>query len=122
MSLQYRKPDSENRCSWQNNGLSQVPSKGVGDKPQIALSDTELGFGLVWFCFSLRHAGLLLLWPLPLRSTGSGRAGSAAMAHGPSCSAACGIFPDRGTNPCPLHRQADSQLLRHQRSPKLGGF
>ncbi|XP_049552741.1 L-seryl-tRNA(Sec) kinase isoform X1 [Orcinus orca] len=37
---------------------------------------------------------------------GSGRAGSAAMAHGPSRSAACGIFPDRGTNPCPLHRQA----------------
>ncbi|XP_073664255.1 transmembrane protease serine 13 isoform X2 [Tursiops truncatus] len=27
------------------------------------------------------------------------------MAHGPSRSAACGIFPDRGTNPCPLHRQ-----------------
>ncbi|XP_066895786.1 Golgi-associated plant pathogenesis-related protein 1 isoform X1 [Kogia breviceps] len=61
--------------------------------------------------------GLLLLWPLPLRSTGSGRAGSVVMAHGPSCSAACGIFPDRGTNPCPLHQQADSQPLRHQGSP-----
>ena len=53
----------------------------------------------------------------PLRSTGSGCAGSAAMAHGPSRSAACGILPDRGTNPCPLHRQADSQPLRHQGSP-----
>ena len=21
----------------------------------------------------------------------------------PSCSAACGIFPDQGSNPCPLH-------------------
>ena len=62
--------------------------------------------------------GLSLLWPLPLRSTGSGRAGSAAMAHGPSHSAACGIFPDRGTNPCPLHQQADSQPLCHQGSPK----
>ncbi|XP_069900718.1 zinc finger protein 705A-like isoform X2 [Globicephala melas] len=62
------------------------------------------------------YAGLSLLWPLPLRSTGSGCAGSAAMAHGPSCSAACGIFPDRGTNPCPLHRQADSPPLRHQGS------
>ncbi|XP_066862771.1 doublecortin domain-containing protein 2 isoform X1 [Kogia breviceps] len=51
-------------------------------------------------------------------STGSGRAGSAAMAHGPSRSAARGIFPDRGTNPCPLHRQADSQPLRHQGSPR----
>ncbi|XP_060013491.1 protein cordon-bleu isoform X5 [Lagenorhynchus albirostris] len=39
------------------------------------------------------------------------------MAHGPSRSAACGIFPDRGTNPRPLHRQADSQPLRHQGSP-----
>ena len=37
------------------------------------------------------------------------------MAHGPSSrSAACGILPDRGTNPCPLHRQEDSQPLRHQ--------
>ena len=40
------------------------------------------------------------------------------MAHGPSCSAACGIFPDQGSNPCPLHWQADSQPLRHQGSPK----
>ncbi|XP_060014374.1 double C2-like domain-containing protein gamma isoform X2 [Lagenorhynchus albirostris] len=41
------------------------------------------------------------------------------MAHGPSRSVACGIFPDRGTNPCPLHRQVDSQPLRHQGSPTL---
>ncbi|XP_054935738.1 histone-lysine N-methyltransferase SETMAR isoform X1 [Physeter macrocephalus] len=39
------------------------------------------------------------------------------MAHGPSCSVTCGIFPDRGSNPCPLHRQADSQPRRHQGSP-----
>ena len=39
------------------------------------------------------------------------------MAHGPSCSAACGILPDQGSNPCPLHWQADSQPLRHQGSP-----
>ncbi|XP_049556957.1 ubiquitin carboxyl-terminal hydrolase isozyme L3 isoform X1 [Orcinus orca] len=32
---------------------------------------------------------------------------------------ACEIFPDQGTNPCPLHRQADSQPLRHQGSPSL---
>ncbi|XP_059970256.1 glioma pathogenesis-related protein 1 isoform X2 [Mesoplodon densirostris] len=51
-----------------------------------------------------QYAGLSLLWPLQLRSTGSGRAGSAAMAHGPSRSAAYGILPDRGTNPRPLHR------------------
>uniref|UniRef100_A0A8C9E2G7 Mediator of RNA polymerase II transcription subunit 27 n=2 Tax=Phocoenidae TaxID=9740 RepID=A0A8C9E2G7_PHOSS len=65
-----------------------------------------------------KYAGLSLPWPLPLRSTGSGRAGPAAMAHGPSRSTACGIFPDRGTNPRLLHRQADSQPLRHQGSPE----
>ena len=63
--------------------------------------------------------GLSLLWPLLLRSTGSRRAGSVVVAHGPSCSVACGIFPDQGSNPCPLHWQADSQPLRHQGSPPL---
>ena len=55
--------------------------------------------------------------PLLLQSTGSRRAGSAVVAHGPSCSTACGILPDQGSNPRPLHRQADSQPLRHQGSP-----
>ena len=52
-----------------------------------------------------------------LRSTGSRRAGSVVVAHGPNCSAACGIFPDQGSNPCPLHWQADSQPLCHHGSP-----
>ena len=54
---------------------------------------------------------------LSSRSTGCRRAGSVVVAHGPSCSAACGIFPDQGLNPCSLHWQADSQPLRHQGSP-----
>ena len=66
---------------------------------------------------SSRCAGLSLSRPLLLRSTGSRRTGSAIVAHGPSRSAACGIFPDQGSNPCPLHWQADSQPLRHQGSP-----
>ena len=66
---------------------------------------------------SSRCAGLSLSRPLLLRSTGSRRAGSAIVAHGPSCSTACGIFPDQGSNPCPLHWQADFQPLRHQGSP-----
>ena len=45
------------------------------------------------------------------------RLSSVIVAHGPSCSAACGILPDQGSNPCPLHWQADSQPLRHQGSP-----
>ena len=66
---------------------------------------------------SSRCAGLSLSRPLLLRSTGSRCAGSAVVAHGPRCSAACGIFPDQGSNPRPLHWQADSQPLRHQGSP-----
>ena len=68
---------------------------------------------------SSRCAGLSLSRPLLLWSTGSRRAGSVVVAHRPSCSAACGILPDQGSNPCPLHRQADSQPLRHQGSPSL---
>ena len=69
--------------------------------------------------FSSRCVGLSLSRPLLLRSTGSRRAGSVTVAHGPSYSAACGIFPDQGSNPCPLHWQADSQPLRHQGSPSI---
>ena len=68
---------------------------------------------------SSRCTGLSLSRPLLLRSTGSRRAGSAVVAHRPSCSAACGIFPDQGSNPCPLHWQADFQPLRHQGSPEI---
>ena len=66
---------------------------------------------------SSRCAGLSLWRPLLLWSTGSRSAGSVIVAHGPSCSAACGILPDQGPNPCALHWQADSQPLHHQGSP-----
>ena len=68
---------------------------------------------------SSRCVGRSVSRPLLLRSTGSRRAGSVVVAHGPSCSTACGIFPDQGSNPCPLHWQADSQPLRHQGSPMM---
>ena len=68
---------------------------------------------------SSRCTGLSLSRPLLLRSTGSRHAGSVVVAHGLSCSTACGIFPDQGSNPCPLHWQADSQPLHHQGSPNL---
>ena len=73
--------------------------------------------------------GFSLQWLLLLQSMGSRRAGSVVVAlglqstgsvvvvHGLSCSAACGILPDQGSNPCPLHWQADSQPLCHQGSP-----
>ena len=66
---------------------------------------------------SSRGVGLSLSRPLLWRSTGSRHAGSVTVAHGPSCPAACGILPDQGSNPRPLHWQADSQPLRHQGSP-----
>ena len=83
--------------------------------------------GLSLFAASRGHsssqcAGLSLSRPLLLRSTGSRCASSAVVAHGPSRSAACGILPDQGSNPCPLHWQADSQPLRHQGSPILTIF
>ena len=77
---------------------------------------------------SLCCAGFSLRRLPPLQCTGSRwtgsvvarglqRAGSAAVAHRPSHSAACGILPDQGSNPCPLHWQVDSQTLCHQGSP-----
>ena len=66
---------------------------------------------------SSRCTGLSLSQPLLLWSRGSRRTGSVVVAHGLSCSAACGIFPDQGSNPHRLHWQADSQPLCHQGSP-----
>ena len=43
---------------------------------------------------------------------------SLSAGHGLSCSTACEIFPDQGSNPCPLHWRADSQSLDHQGSPE----
>ena len=48
---------------------------------------------------SLRCAGLPPSRPLPLRSTGSRRAGSVVVAHGLSRSRACGIPPRPGLEP-----------------------
>ena len=59
---------------------------------------------------SSRCAGLSLSRPLLLRSTGSRRAGSAIVAHRPSRSAARGILPDQGSNPCP---RIGRQTLNH---------
>ena len=68
---------------------------------------------------SSRCAGLSLSRPLLLRSTGSRRAGSVAVAHGPSHSAACGILPDQGSNRAPC---ISRQILNHcatREAPKL---
>ena len=68
----------------------------------------------------LQAAGLQQLWHVGsvvvARRFQSAR--SVAVVHGLSCSTACGIFPDQGSNPCPLHWQEDSSPLRHQGSPR----
>ena len=51
-----------------------------------------------------------------------GTRASVVVAHGLSCSVACGIFLDQGLNPFPMHWQADSQPLRHQASPPIFSF
>ena len=50
--------------------------------------------------------------------------GSVVVASRLSCSKAGEIFPDQGSNPCPLHGQADSYPLNHRGSPQsvLGGI
>ena len=47
---------------------------------------------------------------------------SAVVERGLSCPMACGIFLERGLNPCPLHWQADSYPLCHQGSPLISSF
>ena len=59
---------------------------------------------------SSRCAGLSLSCPLLLWSAGSRRAGSVIVAHGPSCSAACGILPDQGSTRVPC---IGRQILNH---------
>ena len=59
---------------------------------------------------ALGHTGSVVVAP-GLQSTAS-----ITGAHGLSCSKACGILLDQGSNPCLLHSQADSLPLSHQGS------
>ena len=63
-------------------------------------------------------SGLLFLVVHGLWGTGA----SVVVAHGLSCLTACGIFPDQGLNPGPLHWQAGSQPLDHQGSLSIHIF
>ena len=73
--------------------------------------------------------GLLTVWLLLLRSTGSRvwahllwHVGAIAVVHRLSCPMACGIFPDQGLNPEHLHWEADFYSLDGQVSPRLFCF
>ena len=62
--------------------------------------------------------GLYGKWASTVTVPGLESTGSIVVAHGFSCSMACGIFPDQGWNSCSLYWQADSLLLSHQGSPQ----
>ena len=75
-------------------GLSLVVESGSYSSLQCS------GFSLWWL---LRLWRFLLLW-----SMGSRAQVSVGTTHGLSCSTPHGIFPDQGSNWCPLHCKADS--------------
>ena len=60
----------------------------------------------------LQHMDSVIVTPR-LQSTGT-----KVVTHGFSCSVACGIFLDQGSNLCLLHWQEDSLPLSHQGSPQ----
>ena len=51
-----------------------------------------------------------------------GERASAVVVHRLRCPKTCGIFPDRGLNPCPQDQQVDSLPLDHQGSPRANFF
>ena len=57
---------------------------------------------------SLQCMDSSLQWLLLLQGTGSRCIGSVHVTHGLSCCMVCGIFPDQGSNLCPLPWRADS--------------
>ena len=58
--------------------------------------------------FSCCGAQVLVVRASVVVARGFQSAGLVVVAHGPSCSTACGIFLDQGSNPCALHWQVDS--------------
>ena len=48
--------------------------------------------------------------------------GPAVVAHRVSCSVACGIFPDQGLNPCPLHCKVKSYHWTTREGPLVTTF
>lgn len=57
----------------------------------------------LWYDVWTSHCSWFLL-----QSTGSSTWISVVVVHGVSCPAACGIVPEQGWNPHPLHWQVDS--------------
>ena len=82
------------------------------------------GFSMPWSVWFRAQAlgrpgfGTCSSWAQELQLSGSST-GSIVVVHGLSCSVACGVFSDQGSNPCLLHWQVDSLPLDRQKSPIL---
>ena len=83
----------------------------------------------LWTCSGCGERGLLfvmvhrlLVEVASLVERGLWSGASVVAVHSFSCSTACEIFLDQGLNPRPLHWQADSYPLDHQRSPNPPSF
>ena len=80
--------------------------------PAVAFLAAEHG---LWACgFQWMRAVDSVLAALRLEGLSS-----AVVGHRLSCPTACGIFPDQGSNLCPLPWQPDAYSLHHQGSPIL---
>ena len=98
-----------NRCApGKVMSMSWLGAERAGCLPGLA-SDQER-------CGGRGRRGCQCLSPDSIAGKRRGVLSVIVVVHGFSCSTACGIFPDQLSNPCPLHWQADSYLLYHQKS------
>ena len=79
----------------------------------LRLSLVVVSRGYSGCCAQVSHCGFFSC----CRTWALGLMGSIVAAHELSCSVACGIFLNQGSNPYLLHWQADSLPLSHQGSP-----
>ena len=97
------------------------PSVAVSGLSPVALS---VGYSLGAVCRLLREVASLVAGHR-LKAHGLQQlqhVGSVVPARGLSCSEACGIFPDQGSNLRLLHWQADSLPRSYQGSPQIPSF
>ena len=92
-----------------------------GGERELLSSRGAAGFSLQWLLLGQRPAlGVQPPWlhvGPAVAAPGLRSAGSVVAMRWPSCPAACGIFPDPGSNLRPLRWQADSSPLSHKGSP-----
>ena len=92
--------------------------------PGFSLVSSSRGCSLILVCGLLTVVASLVsehrlqgAWASEVAAPKLQTTGSTVAAHRLSCSPACGLFPDQGSDPRLLHWQADSLPLSHQGSP-----